>query len=110
MREKRYFRKGKEFGSNYENLINFKRPEKLATDDFPRMIWNYKPFNRIFSSDINVEDVSHEKIAISNLVQLVMLANKKSQTGWVWSTKIFHKKNNKNYFYYREELKKSKKT
>ncbi|GAH55123.1 unnamed protein product, partial [marine sediment metagenome] len=48
--------------------------------------------------------------AISNLVQLVMLANSKSQTGWVWSKKIIHKKTNKDYLYYREELKKSKKT
>lgn len=110
LRKNDYFRKSKEFGSNYENLLNFQRPKKLATDDFPRMIWNYKPFNRIFSLEINVEDVSHEKIAISNLVQLVLLANELSQTGWVWSTKIIHKKTNKNYLYYREELKKSKKT
>lgn len=105
MRRKDYFAKSKRFGSNPENLSGFKDPEHLATIYFPKIIWDYPPFKKIFSSERELDDILNIKVSVTNLIQLVLLANEVSQSGWVWSKKVIHKNSKKNYLYYRETLK-----
>lgn len=105
MRRKDYFTRSKRFGSNPENLSGFKDPEYLATEYFPKIIWDYPPFKKIFSYEREIEDILNLKVSVTNLVQLVLLANEINQSGWVWSKKVIHKNSKKNYRYYRDILK-----
>lgn len=106
MREKAYLSKAKDFGSNPKNLEGFKDPEYLSTEYFPKIVWNYQPFKTIFSAEIDIKDASNERITVTNLVQLVLLANEKRLSGWVWSNKITHQKTGRDYLYYRDLYKK----
>jgi len=103
MREKRYLDKCEEFGSNAENLLNFKKAsEYLATEYFPKKTWNNDDFKKILSEETLIEDASGINIAISNLFQLVLLANSKNRSGWNFARSIIHKKTGKPYQFFKE--------
>ena len=106
MREKRYIEKCEEFGSNAENLLNFKKAfERLATVVFPKKTWNNADFKKILSEETPIENASEIKIAISNLLQLVLLANSKNRTGWNFGRSIIHEKTRKPYQFFKDNLK-----
>lgn len=105
MREKNYLARCENFGSNPKNFPNFDNPEYLANDYFPKVTWDNDSLKRIFSSKLEINDVLNEKITITSLVQMVLLANNNPITGWVWSKKIIHKNTNQPYRYFRDTLK-----
>ncbi len=105
MREKRYLDKCEEFGSNVENFPNFKKASKhLATEVFPKKTWDNDDFKKILSEETSIEDISEIKIAISNLFQLVLLANSKNRMGWNFGRSIIHKKTGKPYQFFKDNL------
>ncbi len=82
MRERRYLNKSEEFGSNVDNFLNFKTASEVTL----------------------IEDASEIHIAISNLFQLVLLANQKNRTGWNFGRSIIHKKTGKTYRFFKDNL------
>ena len=105
MREKRYLDKCEEFGSNVENFLNFKKAsEYLATEYFPKKTWDNDDLKKILSEETLIEDASEINIAISNLFQLVLLANSKNRAGWNFGRSIIHKKTRKPYQFFKDNL------
>ena len=83
---------------NADNFLNFKTAsEHLATRVFPKRTWENNNFKKILSEETLIEDASEIYIAISNLFQLVLLANQKNKISaiifdslFIESTKIYN--------------------
>ena len=102
MRKKKYLEKCEEFGSSPENFTNFKTAgERLATKEFPKKTWENKDFKEILSEETLLEHACEIKVAISNLFQLVLLANLKNRTGWNFGNSIVHKKSGNPYKFFK---------
>lgn len=105
MREKRYLEKSQEYGSNADNFPNFpEAAEHLVSNKFPKRTWENQIFKKILSDEVTVDEASKTLLTISNLVQLVLLANSKNRSGWNFGTVIIHKKTGKNYKYFKDNL------
>jgi len=104
MRKKKYLKKCEEFGSNVENFPNFGAAEHLTTETFPKKTWENKDLKEILSEETSVGQASEIKVAISNLFQLVLLANSKNRAGWIFGNSILHKKTGKRYKFFKDNL------
>jgi len=107
MRKKKYLEKCEEFGSNAENFPNFKTAaEYLTTEKFPKRTWENEDFKKMLSEETLVEQACEIKVAISNLFQLVLLANSKNRSGWIFGNSILHKKSGNSYQFFKDNLNK----
>ncbi|MGV9206016.1 MAG: hypothetical protein ACOC44_18565 [Promethearchaeia archaeon] len=104
MREKNYLKKCKDFGSKAKNF-NFKDSENMVNDKFPKMTWNNSSFKKIFNSDISIGKAAQIKVSMTNLLQLVLLANNKNRSGWNPAKFYIHEKSGKSYREFREKYK-----